>query len=68
MSPNSPLYDDDDRTPAEMGLVPFSPRFYETEDEVDGSGAGIPEGFHRMPDGTVMADSEHLVGSGYLVV
>jgi len=23
VSPGSPLYDDDDRTPAEMGLVPF---------------------------------------------
>ena len=32
VSPGSPLYDDDDRTPAEMGLVPFSPRYYETPD------------------------------------
>ena len=28
----SPLYDNDDRTPAEMGLIPFSPRYYETPD------------------------------------
>ena len=32
VSPGSPLYDNDDRTPAEMGLVPFSPRYYETPD------------------------------------
>ena len=30
LSPGSPMYDDDDRTPAEMGIVPFSPRYYET--------------------------------------
>ena len=31
-------------------------------------GRGVPEGFHRMPDGTIMADSDHLVGDGYLIV
>ena len=37
-------------------------------DSPGGAGMGIPEGFHRMPDGTIMADSEHLVGAGYLIV
>ena len=32
----------------------------ETEVEVNiEMDADIPEGFHRMPDGSVMADSEH---------
>ena len=31
-------------------------------------GRGVPEGFHRMPDGTIMAGSDHLVGDGYLIV
>ena len=41
----SPVNDDDDRTPAEMGMVPFSPRFYETPDE-DMGGDGVTGGAH----------------------
>ena len=37
-------------------------------DSPGGAGMGVPEGFHRMPDGTIMADSDHLVGAGYLIV
>ena len=42
VSPGSPLYDNDDRTPAEMGLIPFSPRYYETPDRhVRGAGLTV---------------------------
>ena len=29
-----------------------------------GHGGGIPQGYHRMPDGTIMADSEHYARGG----
>ena len=68
-SMSSPLYDDDDRTPAEMGLIPFSPRFYETpERRLNGTGRSIPSGYHAMPDGTIMSDDAHISGDGYYVV
>lgn len=35
-------------------------------DEVDGS--GIPNGFHVMPDNTIMSDNAHIYGDGYYVV
>jgi hypothetical protein len=37
-------------------------------DATQPGGAGLPEGYHVMPDGQVMADSAHLVGQGYLIV
>ena len=33
---------------------------------VDGS--GIPNGFHVMPDNTIMSDDAHIYGDGYYVV
>ena len=36
-------------------------------DATQPGGAGLPEGYHVMPDGQVMADSAHLVGEGYLI-
>jgi hypothetical protein len=37
-------------------------------DATQPGGAGLPEGYHVMGDGQVMADSAHLVGEGYLIV
>jgi hypothetical protein len=28
-------------------------------EDMYGHGGGVPQGYHRMPDGTIMADSEH---------
>lgn len=40
----------------------------EEDEDLGGFGAGLPEGYHVMPDGQVMADSAHLVGQGYMIV
>jgi hypothetical protein len=60
ISPGSPLYDDDDRTPAEMGLVPFSPRFYETPDR-DNDMSG--EGYLSYPGEGLVKDGLSYVGN-----
>ena len=31
---------------------------------VAGSGRRVPAGYHRMPDGTIMADRDHMQGEG----
>ena len=37
-------------------------------DATQPGGAGAPEGYHYMGDGTLMADAAHLTGEGYYVL
>jgi predicted ABC-type ATPase len=43
---------------------------YVTKDEIlkYADGGSIPEGYHQMPDGSIMADSAHMAKGGYVAV
>ena len=46
---------------------PGTPTSFDS-DAIQPGGSGAPEGYHYMPDGTLMADAAHLTGEGYYVL
>ena len=53
---------------APVGETEFDDSGDEDQDigEFEPGGAGAPEGYHYMDDGTLMSDAAHLTGEGYI--